>query len=83
MSSSLEWELDSPPGDLEMQWRQAHEAMLAARSHHETVCERVRAAANLLEKARDRLDILEILEARALAALQAQRAGGKDRPKVA
>jgi hypothetical protein len=58
--------------DLESQWRQAHEATQAARTHYQSVVERLKAAANLYETARERLEILEILEGRHLAALQAQ-----------
>jgi hypothetical protein len=58
--------------DLESQWRRAREATTAARSHYESVVGRLKAAANLFETARERLEILEILEARSLAAVQAQ-----------
>ena len=57
--------------DLESQWRRAREATTAARSHYQGVVERLKAAANLFETARERLEILEILEARSLAAMQA------------
>jgi hypothetical protein len=58
--------------DLELQWRRAREATTAARNHYQGVVERLKAAANLFETARERLEILEILEARSLAAMQAR-----------
>jgi hypothetical protein len=59
--------------DLESQWRLAHEATMAARRHYQGVAERLRALANLFESARERLEILEILEARSLAAIRSHR----------
>jgi hypothetical protein len=64
---------DAHTDDLESQWRAAHEATAAARRHYQGVAERLRALANLFETARERLEILEILEARSLAAIQSQR----------
>lgn len=64
---------DEPMNDLESQWRMAHEATTAARSHYQGVVERLKIAANLFESARERLEILEIREARSLAAMQSHR----------
>ena len=59
--------------DFESQWRAAHEATTAARSHYQGLVERLKIAANLFESARERLEILEIREARSLAAMQSHR----------
>jgi hypothetical protein len=71
--NNLDRDLDAPMNDIELQWRRAHEATAAARSHYQSVAERLRAMANLFETARERLEILEILEARSLATMQAYR----------
>jgi hypothetical protein len=71
--NNLDIDRDADRDDLESQWRRAREATTAARSHYQGVVERLKAAANLFETARERLEILEILEARSLAAVQAHR----------
>jgi hypothetical protein len=71
--STAEFTPDTQTTDLELQWRRAHEATMSARTHYEAVAERLRALANVFEKARERLDILEILEARSLAELKSER----------
>jgi hypothetical protein len=64
---------DAHMNDLESQWRLAHEATTAARRDYQGVAERLRALANQFETARERLEILEIIEARSLAAIQSHR----------
>ena len=71
--STAELTPDMQTSDLELQWRHVHEAANSARTDYEAVAERLRAMANVFEKARERLDILEILEARTLAELKAER----------
>jgi hypothetical protein len=71
--STAELTLDTQMTDLESQWRRVHEATNSARTDYEAVAERLRAMANVFEKARERLDILEILEARTLAELKSER----------
>ena len=71
--STAELTLDTQMTDLESQWRRVHEATNSARTDYEAVAERLRAMANVFEKARERLDILEILEARSLAELNSER----------
>ena len=68
--SSVDLGRDAPMNNPESQWRRAQEATLTARTHYEEVAGRLRALANVFEKARERLDILEILEARSLAELK-------------
>ncbi len=46
---------------------------MAARSHYQAVAERLKAAANLYEKALEHLEILEVLEARSRATLESSR----------
>jgi hypothetical protein len=71
--SNTEFTPDTQTTDLESLWRRAHEATMSARTHYVAVAERLRALANVFERARERLDILEILEARSLAELNSQR----------
>ena len=71
--NNLDLDRDADRDDLESQWRRAREATTAARNHYHGVVERLKAAANLFETARERLEILEILEARSLAAVRAHR----------
>jgi hypothetical protein len=71
--SNVDLDRDIPMNDLESQWRVAQEATIAARSHYQGVVERLKIAANLFETARERLEILEIREARSLAAMQSHR----------
>ena len=75
--SSVDLSWDSPMNDSESQWRRAQEATQNARAHYEEVAGRLRALANVFEKAREHLDILEILEARSLAELMSQQ---RERP---
>ena len=69
--SSVDFDGDIPMSNLESQWRLAHEATTAARTHYQGIAERLRSLANLFETARENLEILEILEARSLARMQA------------
>ena len=71
--SSVDFDGDIPMSNLESQWRLAHEATTAARIHYQGMAERLRSLANLFETARENLEILEILEARSLAAVRAHR----------
>jgi hypothetical protein len=71
--SSVDLDWNATMNDPELQWRRAHEATMTARTHYEEVAGRLRALANVFEKARERLDILEILEARSLAEIQSHR----------
>lgn len=68
--SSILLDSDTPMNDLESQWRRAREAATAARTHYQGVAERLKTAANLFEIAHERLEVLEILEARSLARMQ-------------
>jgi hypothetical protein len=71
--STAELTPDTQTTDLESQWRRVREATNSARTDYEAIAERLRAMANIFEKARERLDILEILEARSLAELKSER----------
>ncbi len=75
--NNLNLDRDVHMEDLESQWRRAREAATAARSHYQGVVEQFKAAANLFETARERLEILEILEARSLAAMQLRHGEGE------
>jgi hypothetical protein len=71
--NNVDLDLDAHMNELESQWRLAHEATTAARSHYQGVVERLKSAAKVFETARERLEILEIFEARSLAAMHTQR----------
>lgn len=79
----LDFELDPPVDQLELEWRGAQKATLAARAHHQAVAKRLRALADLFEAASERLDILEILEARSLARMNAHRVKHETSPAMA
>jgi hypothetical protein len=81
--NNLDLDWDAHMDDLESQWRRAREAATGARSHYEGVVERLKIAANLFETARERLEILEIFEARSLAAMQANRRESERSPETA
>jgi hypothetical protein len=81
--SSVDLDRDAPMNDLESQWRRAHEAATAARTHYHGVAERLRSAANLFETAREHLEILEILEARSLARMQSHCRADEQRAETA
>ncbi|MGD0492192.1 MAG: hypothetical protein ABSC32_11630 [Steroidobacteraceae bacterium] len=56
---------DTQMHTLELEFLRAQEATIESRGHLEMLAQRLRAAANLFEAARGRLEILEIVEARA------------------
>ena len=81
--SSVDLDEDAPMDDLESQWRRTREAAAAARSQYQGVAERLKIAANLFETARERLEILEILEARSLAKMQSHHRENEQRAETA
>jgi hypothetical protein len=62
--SSFELDLDSQMSDLELEWRQAYEASIAARADYQKLAASPKANADLLDAARERLDRAEALKAR-------------------
>jgi hypothetical protein len=68
--SSMDLELDGQTSDLEMEWRQAHDAVMAARADYERVLDCCRAKGGLIDIARIRLGRAEALKARLYAKIE-------------
>jgi hypothetical protein len=62
--SSLDLELDGRIYDLELEWRQAHEASIIARAEYLALGADLKANADALDSARDRLRRAEVTESR-------------------
>jgi hypothetical protein len=68
--SSLDFDLDTQMSHLEMEWRQAYESSILARSDYQILAASPKASANLLDMARERLDRTEALKARIMATIE-------------
>jgi hypothetical protein len=68
--SSLDFDLDTQMSHLEMEWRQAYESSIIARSDYQILAGSTKANANLLDMARERLDRAEALKARIMAKIE-------------
>jgi hypothetical protein len=68
--SSLDFDLDTQMSHLEMEWRQAYESSILARSDYQILAASSKANANLLDMARERLDRTEALKARIMATIE-------------
>jgi hypothetical protein len=68
--SSLDFDLDTQMSHLEMEWRQAYESSILARSDYQILAASSKANANLLDMARERLDRSEALKARIMAKIE-------------
>jgi hypothetical protein len=62
--SSLDLELDGRIYDLELEWRQAHEASIIARAEYLALGADLKANADALDSARERLRRAEVMESR-------------------
>jgi hypothetical protein len=62
--SSLDLELDGRIHDLELEWRQAHEASIIARAEYLALGADLKANADALDSARERLRRAEVTESR-------------------
>jgi len=68
--SSLDLDLDTQMNNLEFEWRQAYESSIAARAEYQLLAADLRANAELLDAARERLDRAEALKARIMAKIE-------------
>jgi hypothetical protein len=70
LMSSLDLELDTQMNNLETEWRQVYEAGVIARADYQSLAANSAAKADLLDRARDRLDRAEALKARIMAKIE-------------
>jgi hypothetical protein len=68
--SSLDLDLDAHMNNLETEWRQAYESSIVARAEYQSLAAGAKGNADLLERARDRLDRTEALKARIMAKIE-------------
>jgi hypothetical protein len=68
--SSLDLELDGRIDDLELEWRQAHEASIIARAEYLALGANPEANADALDSARERLQRAEATESRTFAKVE-------------
>jgi hypothetical protein len=68
--SSLDFDLDLQMNSLEGEWRQAYESSIDARSDYQALAASPKANADLLDRARERLDRTEALKARIMAKIE-------------
>ena len=68
--SSLDFELDSRIDDMELEWRQAHEAQVIARAEYLALAANPEANASVIELARERLRRAEGIETRIFAKIE-------------
>jgi len=68
--SSLDFELDTQMNTLELEWRQVYEASIVARTDYRSMVAAPAADAELLDKARERLDRAEQSKARIMAKIE-------------
>jgi hypothetical protein len=68
--SSLDFDLDSQMTNLELEWRQAYDSSIVARGDYQSLAASPQANADLLDKARERLDRAEALKARIMGKIE-------------
>ena len=68
--SSLDLDLDSQMNNLELESRQAYETSIGARADYQTLAANPKAKADLLDRARERLDRAEALKARIMGKIE-------------
>lgn len=68
--SSMDLELDTHMNNLELEWRQAYEASIAARAAYQALAAQRKANVDLVDTARERLDRAEALKARIMAKIE-------------
>jgi hypothetical protein len=68
--SSLDFDLDLHMNNLEQEWRQAYESSIVARADYQSLAASKKANADLLDRARERLDRSEALKARIMAKIE-------------
>jgi hypothetical protein len=68
--SSLDFDLDMQMSQLELEWRQAYECSIVARTDYQALVVTPDTRITLLELARQRLDRIESIKARILAKIE-------------
>jgi hypothetical protein len=68
--SSLDLDLDAHMNNLESEWRLAYESSIVARADYQSLAATPKANADLLDRARERLDRAEALKARIMAKIE-------------
>jgi len=68
--SSLDFDLDTQMNHLEVEWRQAYESSIVARSDYQVLAAGTKASSSLLDMARQRLERIEALKARIMAKIE-------------
>ncbi len=68
--SSLDFDLDSRMNDLEQEWRQAYESSIVARTDYQSLAASPKVKADLIDRARERLERTEALKARIMAKIE-------------
>jgi len=68
--SSLDLELDGKMSDLELEWREAHEASIIARAEYQALAANPKVNACVIDIVRERLSRAEALKARVFAKIE-------------
>lgn len=68
--SSLDFDVDGRMHELELEWREAYEASVAARADYESLTVKPAVRSDLLERARKRLELAEAANARVMAKIE-------------
>ena len=68
--SSLDLDLDAHMNNLETEWSQAYEAGVVARTDYQSLAAGTRVDADLLDRARERVERTEALKARIMAKIE-------------
>jgi hypothetical protein len=68
--SSLDLELDGKISDLELEWREAHEASIIARAEYQALAADPKANAGTIDIVRERLRRTEVLKDRVFAKIE-------------
>jgi hypothetical protein len=69
-SLDFDFDLDTQMNQLELEWRQAYESSIVARTDYQALAVSPETRVTLLELARQRLDRIESLKARILAKIE-------------
>ena len=68
--SSLDLELDGKMDDLELEWREAHDAGIVARAEYQALSADPQVNALAIDAARERLSRVEVQKARVMAKIE-------------
>jgi hypothetical protein len=69
-SLDFDFDLDTQMSRLELEWRQAYQSSIVARSDYQALALSPETGVSLLDLARERLDRIEALKARILAKIE-------------